>query len=317
MRAKLVAVVIVLLSLIPVVAGQYAIESLELTVYTDGYVRVAQTVQPENYTVSVSIPLLTPNVEGLTVVDEIGNPVPYEVNGSRLIVYFENATPLRITYYTPDLTAKNGSIWGVHFSSDVAVRVTFPESAVIVDLTDIPLEINGNSLLMPPGNQSISYVIKYRTDGAKTVSSPTSSPVGGPVGTSSTEAPLNVSGTVSQNEAPPGRPGSGALLAGLTALLILGVAGFAYIKRDGKKTSSPGISREDFERLLGQYELTKDEEKALFYVFDRGGRAKQSEVREMLGIPRTTAWRMFQRLEKQGLVRVYKKKRENWVELNL
>ena len=63
--------------------------------------------------------------------------------------------------------------------------------------------------------------------------------------------------------------------------------------------------------------LNDDERRVLEYVYDRGGRARQSEVRNALGIPKTTAWRMFQRLEKRGLIRVYKKGKENWVELRL
>ncbi len=77
------------------------------------------------------------------------------------------------------------------------------------------------------------------------------------------------------------------------------------------------ISREDLEKKLNSMNLNDEEKKALLYIYDRGGRARQSDVRNELGIPKTTAWRMFQRLEKQGLVRVYKKGRENWVELTI
>ncbi|WP_258084513.1 helix-turn-helix transcriptional regulator [Thermococcus thermotolerans] len=312
MRSKAVMVLAIALMILPLVSGQYSVESLSLTVYSDGYVKVVEVIVPENYTVSFSVPLLATNVEGLTVIDENGKPLPYEINGSTLVVYFENATGVRVTYYTPDLTAKNGAIWTLSFSSTVPVKITFPDNAVIVDLTDIPLEINGNSILMPAGNQSVSYVIQYR-----------------PAGTGAPTAPTSASGTTTEpsNSTVPSNPGSSSpssgegstnwTMVGVLALLALAAGGsFLYMRRGGEEKAI-GISREDFERRLREYELTKDEEKALLYLFDRGGKAKQAEVREMLGIPKTTAWRMFQRLEKQGLVRVYKKKRENWVELKL
>ncbi|NJE06138.1 winged helix-turn-helix transcriptional regulator [Thermococcus sp. M36] len=314
MKARVALVLLIVLTFVSSAEGQYAVESLGLTVYADGYVRIDQIIRPDNYTVGVSIPLLASNVEGLVVIDGNENPLPYEMNGTKLIVYFENATSIKITYYTPDLTSKNGAIWSVRFSSEVPVKITFPENAVIVDLTDIPIKINGNSLVMPAGNQSVSYVIQYRP--GETAAPPTTTPESGTLSQTTTQNGTGTAPEVPGTETPTEGSQGGALI-GAAAVIVLAVAGFVYFRTKGKETQSPGISREDFERRLREYELTKDEEKALLYLFDRGGKAKQSEVREMLGIPKTTAWRMFQRLEKQGLVRVYKKKRENWVELKL
>ena len=314
MKSEAVIVLTLVLITLPLVSGQYSIDSLSLTVYSDGYVKVVEVIVPENYTVSFSVPLLTTNVEGLTVIDENGKPLPYEINGSVLTVYFENATGVKITYYTPDLTAKNGAIWSLSFSSTVPVKITFPDNAVIVDLTDIPLEINGNSILMPSGNQTVSYVIQYRPTETGVPTLPASET---PTEPSNSTVRLN-SSSPSQTPGASDEGSTNWTTIGVLALLALVIGGgFLYMKRGEEEGGTLGISREDFERRLKEYELTKDEEKALLYLFDRGGRAKQAEVREMLGIPKTTAWRMFQRLEKQGLVRVYKKKRENWVELKL
>ncbi|MDK2983308.1 MAG: hypothetical protein PWP19_786 [Thermococcaceae archaeon] len=62
-------------------------------------------------------------------------------------------------------------------------------------------------------------------------------------------------------------------------------------------------------------DLSRDEMRVLLYLYDRGGKAPQAEMKKMLNIPKTTAWRMFKRLEERGLIRIYKKRRENWVEL--
>ncbi len=314
MGNKAVIVLAIALMTLPLVSGQYSVESLSLTVYSDGYVKVSEVVLPENYTVSFSLPLLAVNVEGLAVLDENGKPLPYEINGSTLTVYFENATRVRITYYTPDLTSKSGAIWSLRFSSTTPVKITFPDNAVIVDLTDIPLEINGNSILMPAGNQTVSYVLEYRPTETGVPTAPASET---PAEPSNSTVPLSSSPS-SQTPSTPGEGSTNWTTIGILSLLALAAGGgFLYMKRGEEEGGTLGISREDFERRLKEYELTKDEEKALLYLFDRGGKAKQAEVREMLGIPKTTAWRMFQRLEKQGLVRVYKKKRENWVELKL
>jgi len=317
MKAKAIAIALLLLFMAGMVGAQYTNESLTLTVYSDGYVKVDQYIKPENYVVSVTVPLLAKDVTGLAILDDNGNPLPYKVNGSKVTVYFENVTRIHIRYYTPDLTSKNGAIWTLKINwNSTPLKIIFPKNAVIVDLSDIPLEISGDTLTMPPGNQTISYVIQY------------TSPV--PTETTTTSTSPSQTTTTQSNATMPSsptasNPGSNTgtnwtpILLGIA--VVVGLAfGFTYLKKPGAKKgeeSEAGMSREDFERYLKKFDLTKEEEKALLYIFDRGGKAKQAEVREMLGIPKTTAWRMFQRLEKQGLVRIYKKRRENWVELVL
>ncbi|WP_234394362.1 helix-turn-helix transcriptional regulator [Thermococcus piezophilus] len=232
-------------------------------------------------------------------------------------MYPEDAQVVRVSYYTPDLTSKDGIVWTLKVSSESPFTVVLPENYIVVDLSDIPLEINGNSIVMPAGNQTVSYVLEYLPVGTETAQTQTTQSISE---TSASESFVNStapSTTGSSTETPSGGSTSWATI-GILALFALSIGGFIYLK-SGKEESglAPSISREDFEKRLTEYDLTKDEEKALLYLFDRGGKARQSEVRETLGIPKTTAWRMFQRLEKQGLVRVYKKKRENWVELRL
>ncbi|WP_297465606.1 helix-turn-helix domain-containing protein [Thermococcus sp.] len=310
MRSGAISVLAIslMILLLPSISGQYSVESLSLGVYSDGYVKVSEVVLPENYTVSFSLPLPSVNVEGVVVLDENGNPLPYEINGSTLTVYFENATRVWITYYTPDLTSKSGAIWSLRFNSTVPVKITFPDNALIVGLTDIPLEITGNSILMPAGNHTISYVLQYRP----TTEVPTTSVPETTAESSNSSLPPHPGSSPNT----PDRDSTNWITIGTLALLVLAAGSVIYMKHR-KDEEETDISREDFAGRLKEYELTKDEEKALLYLFDRGGRARQAEIREMLGIPKTTAWRMFQRLEKQGLVRIYKKKRDNWVELRL
>lgn len=77
----------------------------------------------------------------------------------------------------------------------------------------------------------------------------------------------------------------------------------------------PKLTREEFEKKLEGLELNDEEKRVLLYIFDKGGRASQAEVREAIGLPKTTAWRMFKHLERKGLVKVIKGRKENWVEL--
>ena len=106
----------------------------------------------------------------------------------------------------------------------------------------------------------------------------------------------------------------------LGSLVPLGLAENMNATRKGDSSILPGVNTtnltgEEFEAKLANLDLNDDERRALLYLFDRGGKASQAEVREAVGLPKTTAWRMFKRLERKGLVKILRGKKENWVEL--
>ena len=68
-------------------------------------------------------------------------------------------------------------------------------------------------------------------------------------------------------------------------------------------------------RAVGLEALDKDEMKVIELLRSKGGRALEAEIREALGLPKTTAWRLVRRLEKKGLVVVRKVGNQNVVEL--
>ena len=349
MRLKAAFIVALMLVLsLAASAGAQSVVSLSLKVYEDGYVLVNETVSTVNYSVVLEVPLLGSHVEGLLAVDQDGNVLPAEVNGSNVTVYFGNASLVRLSYYTPDLTSKDGPIWTVSLQSPVPVEITLPRNSVIVDLSDIPLEIRGNVIVMPAGNVSVSYIIPMETTTTtttttttatspptttSTTTTTTTSPGGGAGPTSSTTATsttttstttsstTTTTTTTTTTSTTPGTQGGGGSVGTwlLIPILLIGVAlGYAYIRRkEGHRSQNPEALRKFREKIEAMEDLNDDERGALIFLLENGGKAPQSKVREALGLPKTTAWRMFKRLEERGLVRVYKLGRENWVELVL
>ncbi|NJE55703.1 helix-turn-helix domain-containing protein, partial [Thermococcus sp. 21S9] len=92
---------------------------------------------------------------------------------------------------------------------------------------------------------------------------------------------------------------------------------FIGIKLISRKKVSKDVKvdKEAFLKKIEKFDLNDEERNALLYILEKGGRASQAEVRNALGLPKTTAWRMFKRLEKQGLVKIIRGRKENWVEL--
>lgn len=301
MNRKLVVSILLLFVFSPLTLAQYTVENIELAVYEDGYVKVTQIITPDEYTVVVDVPLIGGNVKGLMVRDENNEPLLYKLNNSILFIYFENVTNILVTYYTPDLTSKDGPLWSINLTSEVPVTIIFPENAVIVGLNSVPLKIDKNKLIMPPGNISVSYVIERN---------PSSATLG-------TEVESN----------PPSPPQQGVqqetntkwFFYAIPILAILIAGGYLLIKKQLSESSTSKFSlpltREEFQKKIEGMDLSRDEMRVLLYLYDRGGKAPQAEMKKMLNIPKTTAWRMFKRLEERGLIRIYKKRRENWVEL--
>ncbi len=301
MNRKLVVSILLLFVFSPLTLAQYTVENIELAVYEDGYVKVTQIITPDEYTVVVDVPLIGGNAKGLMVRDENNEPLLYKLNNSILSIYFENVTNILVTYYTPDLTSKDGPLWSINLTSEVPVTIDFPENAVIVGLNSVPLKIDKNKLVMPPGNISVSYVIERN---------PSSATLG-------TEVESN----------PPSPPQQGVqqetntkwLFYAIPILAILIAGGYLLIKKQPSESSTSSFSlplnREEFQKKIEEMDLSRDEMRVLLYLYDRGGKAPQAEMKKMLNIPKTTAWRMFKRLEERGLIRIYKKRRENWVEL--
>lgn len=257
------------LTLSPVLAQ----EAVKLEVYEDGYVKVEVSVVPPNGSAPVVVPLCCEHVQDLQVEDPSGNPLAFDVVNGSLFIEPDNASVIVISYYTPDLTSKRGILWSLNFSSAVPFTVVLPKGSIVVDLSAIPLRINGTSITLPPGNQSISYVI--------------------------------------QN--PPRERQNGSFPYIVGALIAGGIAGASVLLWRGRKKRIP--TRDEFIDRLSELDLRDEERMVLMYLYDRGGRASQAEVRDSLGIPKTTAWRMFKRLEERGLLRIIRGRKEYWLEL--
>jgi len=273
------ALILLVLIFIPLVSAQYTYD-LTLTVYRDGYVKVDYQIAPEDFASQIDVPLIGSHYEDLFITDENGNPLQYTLDKNHAVINVGGAQIVEISYYTPDLTAKEGLVWTLSIESYVPFKVILPNGSTVVDLSDIPLEISEGSITMPSGNQSVSYYLS--------------------------------SGTTIQTGSGSSNSSSIYMLGAIGLLIVAAIfIGMKLMRGEKKKP----INREAFLKKMERFDLNDDERRALLYILDKGGRASQAEVRNTLGIPKTTAWRMFNRLENYGLVKIVKGAKENWVEL--
>ncbi|WP_087036164.1 helix-turn-helix transcriptional regulator [Thermococcus litoralis] len=277
-RGILIAFIFLLLSS-PFVVAQSQISELTFVVYRDGYVGVSLSVSTND--TYVFIPLFGEHWENLAVIGD-NDVLTYETMDGGILVSTFNSSLVYISYYTSDLTYKSGPVWTFNVSTNVPFKVVLPEDAVIVELSEIPLNIEENTLLMSEGNQTISYILTnvYKNSNSQESSSYI----------------LYI-----------------VLLAALAASVVL-----VLMFRERRRKRGSYMEVIDISQYVEKYDLKREEEEVIRYLIENGGVAKQSEIRKALKLPKTTMWRLSNRLERQGLVKIFKNERgENVLQLLL
>ncbi|MFQ6081136.1 MAG: carboxypeptidase regulatory-like domain-containing protein [Candidatus Bathyarchaeia archaeon] len=155
---------LVCLPVVSVVSGQeYHIDSMELTVYRDGLVQVAQAMTVNETYPVITVSLLASAVENVLVVDENNLVLDYEIRGSNMTVYSLGARRVVIEYDTVTLTRKEAGVWTLALSTPYNLTVLLPRESTIMYLNQVPTAIstldNRTVLRLFPGQWEISYAL--------------------------------------------------------------------------------------------------------------------------------------------------------------
>ncbi|USH00618.1 hypothetical protein K1720_04010 [Thermococcus argininiproducens] len=145
-----------LLLFIPLVNAQ----SISIAPYGDGYATVEIEVPVDDYATQVTVSLLGSHYEDVFVTDVNGNPLEYSIEGNEITVTVQNSQIIKIAYSTPDLMTKEGLVWTLSLKSEAPVDVILPEEASLVDMSESPLEVEGNKITMPAGEVQISFILQ-------------------------------------------------------------------------------------------------------------------------------------------------------------
>ena len=62
-------------------------------------------------------------------------------------------------------------------------------------------------------------------------------------------------------------------------------------------------------------ELRQEDKDIVVFIYEKGGRVFESELRKKFLLPRTTTWRAVKRLEREGIVEIEKVNQQNLIKL--
>jgi len=265
--------------------GPVTSETLTLTVYLDGFVLINQELELNQTYPSVNITLLGETYEDLLVVDGKSLPLDYSVAAGTATIYSLNATQIKISYFTPDLTSKTGKYWTLSTEVSTSTKVILPEDASIISLNNVPELIessNGQvSLVMPSGTIEITYIAEHSL------------------------YPQTPSYETWQ------------LIAIVSFPVIASIAlALWFLRRKKPPQPKEPTDEVDIDKLFEREKHLRPEEvQVIRFLAEKHGTAFEAELYEKLNLPRTTTWRLLKRLEKMEIVDIRKSRRQNIVSI--
>lgn len=260
----------------------FEVDSVDLIVYRDGLVHVAQTLTVSELAPEITLSIFSSSIENVIVLDENELAVDYEINGDGLTVFTLGAEDILIEYDTIALTSKEAEVWTLVADNPYSSSVFLPQNSTVIYLNMMPTAIDtsgtGIKLSLFPGQWEISYVLPLLEDGTDDN------------GTSDITIPIDY------------------LIAAIVAMVAVVISVILVIRR----RRGPNV-----EKILKAYpQLKKEDKDVIEFLAEKGGQAFEAEIRERFpDMPRTSLWRLVRRLERLEIVEVKKIGLENQVQL--
>jgi uncharacterized membrane protein len=285
-----ISVVIAILTLLSfstattvVAQSLFEVEFIEVKVYRDGSVHTTQTIIVDELAPDIMLPLLSPSIENMLVLDENQLAVDYEINGGNLTIFTLGATRVLVEYDTIALTKKEAEVWTLVADNPYNLTVFLPQNATVIYLSKMPTAIDtsgtGIKLSLYPSQWEISYVL-----------------------------PLLLEDETQDNGSPWTTIPIEYLIAAIVAVTAVVLSAILIVRR----RRGPNVEK----ILTAHPELKKEDKEVIEFLAEKGGKAFEAEIREQFpDMPRTSLWRLVRRLERLEIVEIKKIGLENQVAL--
>jgi len=261
----------------------FEVESINLNVYRDGLAHVTQTLNVDELAPEVTLPLMSPSIENLIVLDENQMAVDYQIVGGNLTIYTLGAERVLVEYDTISLTKKEAEVWTLIADNPYNLTVFLPQNSTVIYLSEMPTAIDtsgtGITLSLHPGAWEISYTV-----------------------------PLVPQDELGGDETPAAPIPIEYLIAAVVAVAAVVLSALFIVKR----RKGPDVDK----IVKANPQLRKEDKDVLLFLAEKDGKAFEAEIRERFpDMARTSLWRLVRRLERLEIVEVKRIGLENQVQL--
>jgi len=293
----IVAGLIVVALTMPLQSSFASTRTLDLIINSDGSTHISSIVDVDSSNFELS--LFGPSIDNFIAVGEDGSTLTGNIIEDKAIVDAPDSSTITVNYDIHDLISKDGRIWTFSFDSPINYSLLMPENSVIVGMNILPDNMEQLDeqikLEIPNGPAQIDYIF----------------------------------GTSVEPTAPEPEFRFDSTTIGLIAGPIIAAVAVAAIALK-KKQSRPVLQTEviptpdkqtetvsvDTDKIFNNRpDMREDDKEIVKFISENGGQVFESDLRKKFLQPRTTMWRAVKRLERLGVVEIYKKDLLNMVKL--
>jgi hypothetical protein len=138
-RLSLVMMGLVLVALsVPIQQSLAYSRTLDFTIYSDGSTHVFYELDANPLEPEFIVELFGQIIENITIMDEDGFLLSYEITGNVILIETFGASNVIIEYDSQDLISKTGKIWEFSVDAPIQYSLLMPKDSVIVEMSNFP-----------------------------------------------------------------------------------------------------------------------------------------------------------------------------------
>lgn len=161
-----VAVVIGLVSVFQIFGqapslGQFPADTLTIEVSKEGDAKITQYITASTTVSRITVNPITKDISDILAVDENEEVLSFSDSEEFITIDTLGSANVTLTYGAKIVNRVSSDIWELNFNSTgIQSTIVLPALSEIIYVNDIPIDIAGNILTMPPGETSVRYKIK-------------------------------------------------------------------------------------------------------------------------------------------------------------
>ena len=296
----IVAGLLVVALTIPLQTSFATTRTLDLIINTDGSTNISSQIDVDSSNFELS--LFGPSIDNFVAIGSDGTTLSGQVIEDKAMIQTDDYSSITVNYDIHDLISKEGRVWTFSFDSPTSYSLLMPENSVIVGMNILPENMeqldSQIKLQIPTGPAQIDYIFSTPIEAPTTPSESSFDPV-----------------TI------------GMIVGPIAAAAIAGV--IVAKKRQSKpqlqteviqtetiQTPKPTTDSLTPDAIFDlRPDMREDDKEIVKFISENGGEVFESDLRKKFLQPRTTMWRAVKRLERLGVVEIYKKDLLNMVKL--
>ncbi|MDE2589327.1 MAG: hypothetical protein KGL95_06645 [Patescibacteria group bacterium] len=146
-------------SLIQSAYAEYKELNLQITV-SQYSARIIEQINPRTIVSTITIQAISNHISDVLATDQDNVVLATSQEGNTIKIDTLGAAHVTLRY-DANIVTKNSSIWIITYnSSNINSTVILPPVSDVVSVSNIPNDMNGNTITMPAGEVSISYVTR-------------------------------------------------------------------------------------------------------------------------------------------------------------